>query len=348
MGKAFAIAVLAACASTAGQAALARRLETRMAGESASGFSGSVLVARKGAVVLDRGYGWADRARTRRVTPRTRFWIASISKQFTAAAILKLAEDGRLSVDDPLGRHLPGVPDDKRVLTLHQLLTHTAGLRQRYAADGIVEREAALRALLAPPLASVPGERFAYSNDAYNLLAIVVEAVSGQPFERFVQTRLLDPAGLTDTGFWGQAGHESVAEMPNPVEGQPRYPNWGFRGATGMYSSSSDLYRWQRALRGNRVLSEASRTRLQAPHVPIEDGAAAYGWFLTTGPGGTRALWTRGTESFGHNAIIMTYPDPDVVIVAASNAGDHGGVAMARWLADELAPVVLGPVARTP
>lgn len=345
MGKAFAVIFMAACASTSGQA-LARRLDARLAAESAAGFSGSVLVARKGVVVLDRGYGWADRGRTQRVTPRTRFWIASISKQFTAAAILKLAEDGRLSVDDPLGRHLPGVPDEKRALTLHHLLTHTSGLRQRYAADGIVEREAALRALLAPPLAGPPGQRFAYSNDAYNLLAIVVEAVSGQPFERFVRRRLLDPAGLADTGFWGQEGQESVAEMPSPVEGQPRHANWGFRGATGMFSTSGDLYRWQRALLHDRVLSEASRTRLLAPHVPIEGGAAAYGWFRTTGPGGTRALWTRGTESFGHNAILMTYPDPDVVIVAASNAGDREGVAMTRWLADELAHIVLEPRTR--
>lgn len=322
--------------------ALARRLDALLVREEASGFTGSILVARGGGVVLDRGYGWADRARTQRVTPRTRFWIASVSKQFTAAAILALAEDGRLAVDDPIDRHLQGVPADKRGTTLHHLLTHTSGLRQRYAADGIVDRDAALRALLAEPLASPPGRQFAYSNDAYNLLAIVVEVVSGESFERFVRRRLLEPAGLTETGFWAQPGHESVAEISGAVEAQVRGPNWGFRGAVGMFSTTRDLHRWHLAMRAKRVLSDESRQRLLEPQVPISDDAAAYGWFRTTGVGGRPTLWTRGTEGFGHNAILMIYPREDVVIVAASNAGDRNGVAVTRTLADELAAVIFG------
>lgn len=321
---------------------LARRLDALLVGEEASGFAGSILVARGPGIVLDRGYGWVDRARTNRVTPRTRFWIASVSKQFTAAAILTLADERRLSVDDPIGRHLPGVPEDKRGTTLHHLLTHTSGMRQRYAADGIVDRDAALRALLAELLASPPGRQFAYSNDAYNLLAIVVEVVSGEPFERFVQRRVLEPAGLTETGFWAQPGHESVAEISGPVDAQVRGPNWGFRGATGMFSTTRDLHRWHLALRAKRVLSDESRRRLLEPQVTISDGAAAYGWFRTTGVGGRPTLWTRGTEGFGHNAILMTYPGEEVVIVAASNAGDRNGVAVTRTLADEMAAILFG------
>jgi len=344
LARGAALLALAECGGARGPS-LARRLDALLARQTESGFAGSVLVAKGGRVVLDRGYGWADRRHTRRVTPRTRFWIASISKQFTAAAILTLAEEGRLSVDDPIARRLPDVPEDKRAITIEHLLTHTSGLRQRYAADGIVDRGAAMRALLEAQLASPPGRQFSYANDGYNLLAIVVEVVSGEPFERFLRRRLLDPAGLSDTGFWEHPGHESVAEIPNPVDEQVRVPNWGFRGATGMFSTTTDLHRWHRALSAGRVLSEASRGRLLAPHVAIQDGSAACGWFRTSGIGGRPTLWTRGTEGFGHNAILMIYPAEDVVIVAASNAGERNGVAVTRALADELAAAVFAPAA---
>jgi CubicO group peptidase (beta-lactamase class C family) len=190
-------------------------------------YSGSVLIAYQGRVLLHQGYGWADPQKTHPITPHTRFWIASISKQFTAAAIFRLVEQGRLLLKDPLNHFFPTAAADKKTITLQQLLTHTAGLRQNYAADGLTERQAAIDAILAGPLKSPPGECFGYSNDAYNLLAAIVEISAGDPFETSLQRLVLDPAGLADTGFWGMEGHNKVAEIHGEVDEIVRQPNWG-------------------------------------------------------------------------------------------------------------------------
>lgn len=313
---------------------LAERVDRFVSGETASGFAGAVLLAKDGEVLLHKGYG-------KDISPETPFWVASVSKQFTAAAILKLAEQGKLSVGDPITKYFAEAPDDKRGITIHQLLTHMAGFPQKYAADGITDRQEALRALLAQPLKSAPGQGFSYSNDAYNLLAILVEVVSGGSFESYLEKNLFKPAGLQRTGFWGGPGHEKVAPIPKPgdIPESSRGPNWGFRGATGIYSTTGDLYRWYQALQENRVLSEESRKKLWAPHVALgEKEHACYGWFLSSGP--HASVWTRGTESFGHNAIVMTYPAENLVLIAASNAGERDGVSRTRKLAADLANVL--------
>jgi CubicO group peptidase (beta-lactamase class C family) len=302
----------------------AERIDRFLTNAVNSGFNGSVLIAEDGRIILERGYGWADRERTKRVRPDAPFWIASISKQFAAAAVLKLAERGRLSLQDSIGRLLPSVPPDKRSITVHQLLTHTAGLTQHYAADGIADRDAAVRAILAFPLGGVPGGGFEYSNDAYNLVAAIVEITSGRPYEDIVRGQLLGPAGPTHTGFWGPADHPEVAsilgrEIPDTNVARP---NWGFRGATGMYSTVGDLYRWYLALEGGRVLSEGSVRRLFTPYVKRGATGVGYGWFVSQTPRNTESIWTRGYESFGHGAVLAVYPRERVVIAVTSNSGE--------------------------
>jgi len=304
-------------------------------------YTGSVLVAHGERILLHRSHGWADSQHTRRIKPRTCFWIASISKQFTAAAILKLAESGRLSLDDPLTRFYPNVPVEKSAINLHQLLTHSAGLRQNYAADGITNRQEAVDAILAQPLKYAPNECFGYTNDAYNLLAALVEQVSGDTFESYLKKQILNPAGMRDTGFWGGDGNKIVAEIHGEVSEEVLQPNWGFRGAVGMYSTTGDLYRWYRALQSDLVLSAASRNQILSPHVRLDENeTAGYGWFQTKGSQGFTTIWTRGTEDFGHNAILLTIPAEKVVITAASNAGKHAELAISRYLAVQLLQII--------
>lgn len=321
----------------AADTALLHRLDALLALAADSGFAGAVLVAKDGEVILHRGYGWLDTLRTRRADAATPFWIASMSKQFTAAAVLALAEEGMLSLDGRLSDYLDDVPPDKRSITLHQLLTHTAGMRQAYAADGIREWTAAIRALLADTLVAPPGGRFTYSNDAYNLLAALVEVRSGRRFEDYVREVVLRRAGMCESGFWGPDSALTVAPIHGSLADDNRTPNWGFRGATGMYSTVADLYRWQQSLRAGDVLSPGSRDRLLSPHVALGgDRFAGYGWFTSPGPGGTLVLWTRGTESFGHNGILNIYPREGLVMVVLSNAGDMNGVPASRWVAEAL------------
>ncbi|HYP52315.1 MAG TPA: serine hydrolase domain-containing protein [Pyrinomonadaceae bacterium] len=293
-----------------------------------SGFSGAVLVARGEKILIHGGYGWADLKKTSRVGKDTRFYIASISKQFAAAAVLKLEEQGRLSVRDSIGKFLKDVPADKSAITLHQLLTHTSGLGQNYAADGIADRDAAVRAVLKAPLKSPPGAQFRYSNDGYNLLAAIVEAASGQTYESFLRRRLLSPAGMSRTGFWGDAtakGDAPVAQTLKEIGENIRPPNWGFRGATGMVSTVEDLFKWWRALSTDKVLKRAGREKLLTPYVETPRGGYGYGWFASRPNQGRAAVWTTGAEDFGHNAIIKSYADGTLVIVA-SNAGNLSGV----------------------
>jgi CubicO group peptidase (beta-lactamase class C family) len=190
------------------------------------------------------------------VTPETPFWVASITKQFTASAILKLVEEGKLALGDSIGAYFRGVPPPRRATTVHQLLTHTAGLGQNYVADGIADRDAAVDSVLAQPLSGRLGQDFTYSNDAYSVLAALVEVVSGATYEDYVRTGLLDPAGLAHTGFWGPADHPEVAPIDRALPDSILRPNWGYRGGVGMYSSAADLYRGS---------ARSKRTRTDGP-----------------------------------------------------------------------------------
>ena len=321
------------------QGELAERLDRFLAREMNAGFNGSVLIAKDGRVILHNGYGWADRRHEERVTITTPFWIASISKQFAAASVLKLEAQGRISLRDSIARFFPAAPEDKRGITVHQLLTHTAGLANNYAADGIADRDDAVRSILSQPLAKIPGEGFGYTNDAYNLIAAIVEISSGRPYETYIREQLLESAGMTHTGFWGPADHPEVAgilgeEFP---DSGVALPNWGFRGGTGMYSTSGDLYRWYLALDNDRVLKRESKQLLLTAYVQRGATGVGYGWFVSPTPRNTTSYWTRGYEDFGHGAVLLIYPSERVIIAVTTNSGERSrGVPVSHHLAKEL------------
>ncbi|HKN69325.1 MAG TPA: serine hydrolase domain-containing protein, partial [Gemmatimonadaceae bacterium] len=155
----------------------------RRAADSA-GFSGVVLVERGGKVLLDRVY-----SPTRRTTLTTEsaFWLASTTKQFTAAAVLKLVDQGKLALSDSIYHFFRRLPRDARSITVQQLLTHTSGIAPSGAAGGITERDAAVRAIFAEPLRRPPGDSYHYEDEDYTVLAAVVEVVAGMPYEAFVE-----------------------------------------------------------------------------------------------------------------------------------------------------------------
>jgi CubicO group peptidase (beta-lactamase class C family) len=321
-----------------------QRLERLVRAYADSGFNGNVLVSRDGAVVFSHWCGWADAAGRIAVTPETAFWIASISKQFAAAAVLRLAEQGRLSLTDTIGRFLAAVPADKRSITVHELLTHTAGLSQQYAADGIADRDAAVAAVLSQPLARAPGGEFGYSNDAYTLIAAIVEIAAGVPYEDYLTTQLLSPTGMRHTGFWGPGAHPEVAAiLGSGPSGSAAQPNWGYRGAVGMFSTVEDLHRWYLALMANRVLTVESRERLLRPWVRRGETGVGYGWFTSRAAGQPTSVWTRGYEGFGHGAVLAAYPAEGVVIVVTTNSGERApNVPVSHQLADDLAAALFG------
>ncbi|MCP4899458.1 MAG: beta-lactamase family protein, partial [bacterium] len=166
------------------------------------GFAGSVVIARGGVPLLASGYGLADRERDIPWTPSTVSTIGSITKQFTGALILSLAEDGKLSVEDPITRYFDPVPEDKRGITLYQLLTHSSGIVDLDGADDWdpIDREEFVRRAMAQELAFEPGSSYEYSNAGFSLLGAIIEQLTGLSYEQYLRRRLLLPAGMYETG----------------------------------------------------------------------------------------------------------------------------------------------------
>lgn len=325
----------------------AAKLDSYLQAQVRKGFTGAVLVAKDGNVILDRTYAPAGSA----LGGETAFWIASNSKQFTAAAVLRLAEQGRLHVGDSITRFLPDVPSDKRGITIHHLLSHTSGLGHHYAAEGITDRNRAVRAILATPLEVPTGTRYTYSNDGYSLLAAIIEIASGVPYEEYMRTHLFEPAGLHSTGFWGYEREVPVqiALLKNPARakankkgyrGGAPYPSYGFRGATGIFSTTGDLYRWLGAVRGGGILSDSTQHKLFTPAVlvrrdPQGDVYYGYGWVLSVRDGQVVEARHSGDEDWlGHNGQIRMRGD-DVIIVL-SNAGEDDGTPWSARVSREI------------
>jgi CubicO group peptidase (beta-lactamase class C family) len=300
----------------ADEAGLTRAMDGAIRAEVPRGFSGAVLVARGKATLLDAAYG-SERGVVMRSD--TRFWVASVGKQFTSAAVLRCQEKGWLLLDDAIGRFFPNAGADKQGVTVRRLLGHLSGLDQSYVSEGASDRETAVREMLALPLAGAPGKTFRYSNSNYQLAVAIVEVASGRPYSEFVRNELWRTADLRDTGFAGEPGARSVAPARGDTPPRLATGDWG---GEGVYSTTHDLLRWHRALRSGRVLSPASVDRLFEAVAPIGEGEVALGWFLGRTGRGSRRIFTRGNEDFGANALVYAYPDSETVIIVLTHAGD--------------------------
>jgi CubicO group peptidase (beta-lactamase class C family) len=320
---------------------LRQELDQLMSRLEAYGFSGSLLVARNGRVLLEKGYGWADRERRVPFTAETVFDIGSITKQFTGAAILKLEMAGKLKVTDPISKYFEDVPGDKAGITLHHLLTHSAGLQGGFGGDyEEMPRDRLVKEALASKLLWPPGTRYRYSNAGFSLLAAVVEIVSGQPYETFLQERLFKPAGMTKTGYkaphWQPAslahGYNAEGDWGTPLDHAwaPDGPWWNLRGNGGILSTVGDLYRWHQALEGEKILSAAAKEKYYAPHVPEDEEGSSfygYGWAISKTPRGTRLIAHNGGNGI-FAADFRRYVDEGIVIVIGSNRSDFSSIAI--------------------
>ena len=240
IGVLIALLLVAPAAALAREPSLRERIGAIVEAERRHGFSGAVLVARGGRPLVARGVGLADRRRRTRVTPRTVFDLGSVTKPLTLAAALALVEDGRLALSDRLGDLLPGVPADKRAITLRQLLAHRAGLPEYVvAAPGgdfaELSREAALRRIFRRPLRFAPGTGYGYSDAGYTVAAAVIEDAAGRPFEAFLRERILERGGMRSAGFYGDgwrrvARGRRVRGPAGTARGTPRTPGRTSRG----------------------------------------------------------------------------------------------------------------------
>lgn len=303
------------------------------------GYSGGLAVVEDGEPILERGFGIADRATGAKVTTESIFDCGSITKQFTAAAILALEAAGKLSVEDPIGKYFDSVPEDKAGITIHHLLTHSAGLPGAIGHDEEpIDRDAFVARAFATPLSSAPGEQYAYSNVGFSLLAMIAETVAGKPYEAFLRDRLFAPLGIETAGYvLPKFELSSVAKIyDGELEWGRVYqnhwledgPGWHLRGNGGIHLRLADMMRWVAALQNDTVLPEAQRTKMFAQQIDEGNGESfyGYGWVIERGPRGKIIHHNGGNLIFSANVRFVPAIERCVFVVSTQK----------DWNADDL------------
>jgi len=326
------------------------KISTYLENGEQNGLSAAILIAKGGKVLFNEAYGMADKDKHIKNSPTTVFDIGSVTKQFTATAILKLEEQGKLKVEDVLSKYFIDLPEDKKNISIHQLLIHSAGIPRDLGKHDfdLTTRDTYFKELFALKLRNEPGAIHKYSNAGYSILARIIELASGQSYESFLNEFLFKPAGMMHTGYllpnWENCvvanGYScNVLNVGSTLE---RYQNdgqvsWSLMGNGGINSTQEDMFKWYLSLRSNRVLSKASTKKLTTPHILEFKGDTsyyAYGWVIFK--------TDRGTEMVAHDGSNGTFfydfrwlPEEDVAILYATNAftDNIGGLA---WRIDKM------------
>ncbi len=335
------VMALALCSSQSraqrpSNADLSTRVDEYMGRMASLGYTGGVLVVRDGHPVFQRSYGMANRALGIKADTNTVYNLGSITKQFTAAAILRLEERGLLRTTDSIGRFFPNVPTDKRGITLHQLLTHTAGFASDYSPTDYepTTRDEYVRRMFAAPLNTKPGVTFSYANAGYSLLAAIVEIVSHKDYDVALRDLVLSRASMRETGYklpaWDAKriahGYQDGRDWGTIVQRitAPDAPYWELRGNGGLQTTLGDISRWDAALNDRRLLSDVSRAKFMTGYVnegPAGRSQYAYGWSVTKTPRGTRLIAHNGGNGI-YVAELLRFVDEHVTIFVTSTVSD--------------------------
>ena len=304
------------------------------------GFSGSVLVAHNGHIILSKGYSMASWSQKQANTPNTRFYLGSTTKQFTAMAILILQQQGKLRVSASICTYISPCPWAWRAITLHEILTHTSGIP---AVDDLSLSNASPQAWVnsfnAFPLAFRPGSQFSYCNVCYQLLGYVVERVSGMPYSNFLQRNIFNPLHMKNTGF-----NPHYTSTPDHADGYDawRYedglaewrlnPQWSFLfGAGLLYSTVEDMYRWDQALMHSTLVSKKTLKAIFTPYTPSQYAGSkyGYGWFIAKNAiRGHRLIWHDGKIP-GFRTYNGFYPHDRITLIVLSNLATLDEIALA-------------------
>ena len=313
--------------------------------------NGSVLVAERGKLLIDSAFGFANIELGVRATPVTRYRVASVTKQFTAMAILMLAQDGKLRLSDPITTYLDSLPASWGAITIHHLLRHTSGISdyeewfdgyttQAYS-DYMAQQHAPARILRdakRKPLDFTPGSQFHYSNSAYIALGFIIERVSGVPYDEFLRKRIHEPLQMTLSdqdrseviianraqGYRFRPGAYPVsyfggmqrADFHNAVYQLMEPP----QADAGLITTARDLYRWDQALYGAQLVRKELIDSMFTPGL----GRYGYGWFINDGPDGVTYEHSGGLPGF--SCYIMRIPGTQRTIILLTNTERLGRI----------------------
>jgi len=306
-------------------------------------FQGSVLVAKDGKVLVSKGYGMANIEHDIANTPDTKFRLGSITKQFTAMAILQLAERGKLTLEDTARKYVPDAHQDWEKVRVRHLLTHSSGIPSftSFPDYGKFKWQPAKAAeILArfkdKALEFEPGDQFRYNNSGYYLLGYIVEKASGKSYEAYVGENIFAPLGMKDSGYDSLAIIKNRASGYSPSPNGPRNTDFIHMtipgGAGALYSTVQDLYKWDQALYTDKLVSKAMIEAMFRPN----KGDYGYGWMIKPHLNRTRIAHGGGIEGF--NTMISRYPAEKLVVVVLSNINTSATGRMA----DDLAAMALG------
>lgn len=263
--------------------------------EKEKNFSGALLIIKDGKKIFSKGYGWANKEKKVPFTTSILGSMGSITKAFTAAAIMKLTEQGKLSVNDPLKKFFPNAPADKEDITIHQLLTHSSGFHEFLKDDGgdyeKIEANEFLKRAFSEPLTFKPGEKAVYTNVGMSILGIIIEQVSGMSYETFLKQNLFEPIGIRNIGHHvstspdnsiahGYQNGKDWGTIPQHIAAAGNEPYWNLKANGGLQISLNDMFLWANAITDRTVLSEASIQKMFTKHINEEgyNGESAFGY----------------------------------------------------------------------
>lgn len=317
---------------------ITKRIETYLSEFEKVGFAGTILVELNKNKVISKAYGFRNVELKEKNTPNTIFDIGSLTKQFTAAAILKLEMQGKLNTSDTITKYFQNVPVDKSTITIHDLLRHQSGLQSNVGEDyEPITESAFMDTLMISPLQFKMGSDFSYSNIGYSLLALIIAKVSGQTFEQYLYENLWKPSGMETTGYSRPNFDDDLIAIGygknNMIWGKPTEKKWNgnapylhLLGNGGILSTSEDLFKWHKSLMTENILSKEAKEKLYHPLIRSNENNKsiyAYGWDVSKTHRNTFRVWHNGTNNIFY-ADLMRFIDENITLILLSNKAFRG------------------------
>lgn len=314
--------------------------------ETTDNFHGSVLVAQNGSIILNKGYGKSDFEQNIKNTKDTTFPIGSMTKQFTAMAIMQLVEKGLINVDDVISKYIPDFPNGN-IITIQELLTHSSGIVNctnlpefwSMDIDSLKDINNIISLFKNKSLEFEPGSKFNYSNSGYILLGYIIEKVSGTNYIDYLKKNIFDPLNMKNTGLsydgtkkmytsTGYSGYLDVFPISDIITLNGAY------GAGNLCSTTEDLYKWDRALYTDKLVKQSTLKDIFSNHIEMASSGIyyGYGWMLSKGTYGEEIY--HGGNTLGFTSNIARYPDENLTIIILTNVGYYNVNSLNNTLAD--------------
>ena len=308
----------------------------------------AVGVSRNNRVVYERGYGMANLETGTPITPASIFHVASVSKQFTAAAIMLLVRDGKLALDDDIRKYLPEIPDYGTRITIRHLLNHTSGLRDQWALLGLARGRFEENRITEADVMDVvprqralnftPGAEYLYSNTGYTLAAVIVKRVSGKSLREFADERIFKPLGMSSTHFHDDytmlVPGRTSAYAPRGSGWRVSIPNYDTYGATSLFTTVGDLLKWEANFENPVVGDRDLLAQMQISGRLTSGDSTGYGLGLSVGRYRGARLVEHGGADAGYRTVASRFPEDGLAVVVLCNAASADPTALARGVSD--------------